>query len=234
MIEWLNNLSFTEAILSLLALNLAIFLLSLLCGEWLVRRYRDRRVTAAPEPMEAAEVYLSIGCVLLNTLVAVVGWTMWKHKLIVLRDEFSWRVLRDLFVLLLVMDFLMYLLHRVAHLRFVFPIVHRTHHRYDRPRPINLFVLNPFEVLGFGTLWLIVISIYTCTWIGMLSFLTANLAFGTIGHLGVEPFPQFWTRLPIIKHLGSSTFHANHHQNEHVNFGFYTDFWDRLFGTMRH
>ncbi|MGC4031889.1 MAG: sterol desaturase family protein [Tepidisphaeraceae bacterium] len=139
----------------------------------------------------------------------------------------------DALILLVVMDFAMYVLHRIAHHRLLFPLVHRTHHRYDRPRPLNLFVLNPFEVLGFGTLWLAVLCLYSFTWLGMILFLVLNLAFGTIGHLGVEPFPRSWKRLPIIKHMGSSTFHADHHQDEHVNFGFYTDIWDRLFRTGR-
>jgi sterol desaturase/sphingolipid hydroxylase (fatty acid hydroxylase superfamily) len=232
-IDWLHNLTFFAACAWALAMNVGLFLLSITTGQWLVRRFRNRPVTSAPDPIESAEIWLSIGCVLLNALVAVVGWLLWTHGVIVLRDVISWRILLDVGVLLLAMDFLMYVFHRIAHHRLIFPIVHRTHHRYDRPRPINLFVLNPFEVLGFGALWLIVISLYSCTWIGMILYLAANLAFGTIGHLGVEPFPHWLKRLLILKHLGNSTFHADHHQDEHVNFGFYTDLWDRIFGTLR-
>jgi sterol desaturase/sphingolipid hydroxylase (fatty acid hydroxylase superfamily) len=110
--------------------------------------------------------------------------------------------------------------------------MHRTHHRYDKPRPLNLFVLNPFEVLGFGALWLGVIIVYSSTWAGMLGYLALNLIFGTMGHLGVEPLPRAFMRLPVLRHLGTSTFHARHHQDGDVNFGFYTDLWDRLFKTL--
>ena len=233
MIAWLNSLTFLEACLWSLALNVSTFTMSLVLGEWLVRRYRDRRITEPPRPLEAAEVWLSISCVILNTLVAIAGWVLWKRGVIVLRDEISWRTAFDVLVLLIAMDFLMYVFHRAAHHKWVYPIVHSTHHRYDNPRPLNLFVLNPFEVLGFGTLWLIVIAIYPCTWIGMIAYLAANLAFGTIGHLGVEPYPAFLKTWPLLRSLGSSTFHADHHQDGHVNFGFYTNWWDRLFGTSK-
>ena len=111
-------------------------------------------------------------------------------------------------------------------MRWLFPIVHATHHHYDRPRPLNLFVLNPAEVLGFGGLWLALLCVYPATWAGILIYLTLNLAFGTLGHLGVEPFPKAVARWPLLRHLGSSTFHANHHGDRDVNFGFYTDVWD--------
>jgi sterol desaturase/sphingolipid hydroxylase (fatty acid hydroxylase superfamily) len=233
MIAWLARLTLPQAAGYALVLNFAMFLVALGVGHVLVRRYGQRRVTAEPDPVEAAEVLLAVSCVLLNSVVAVFGWWLWRRGVIVLRDEVGRRVVRDAAVLLVVMDLAMYVMHRVAHHRWLFPIVHRTHHRYDRPRPLNLFVLNPFEVLGFGALWLAVLSVYPFTWFGMIAFLSLNLAFGTLGHLGVEPFPKSWKRLPILRHVGSSTFHADHHQHEHVNYGFYSDVWDRLFRTQK-
>jgi Delta7-sterol 5-desaturase len=59
-----------------------------------------------------------------------------------------------------------------------------------------------------------------------------NVLFGLVGHLGVEPFPKAWVRLPLIRLISTSTFHAEHHGDRHHNFGFYTLIWDRLFGTI--
>ena len=169
----------------------------------------------------------------LNGFVAFAGWLLLTGGVLTVRRETTpWRVALDVVVLLLAMDFLMYVFHRLAHAKWVYPIAHSTHHRYDKPRPLNLFVLNPFEVLGFGALWLALITLYPATWAGILIYLGLNLAFGTLGHLGVEPFPAAMARWPLLRHLGSSTFHANHHQDGHHNFGFYTDVWDRLFGTL--
>ena len=217
----------------LLAANVAVFLLSLAAGELLVRWFTDRRISAPPQPLERAEVLWSALCVLLNGGVAFAGWLLWRAGVITVRRELNpLPILLDVLVLLVAMDFLMYVFHRLAHARWIYPIAHSTHHRYDNPRPLNLFVLNPFEVLDFGALWLALISVYPTTWIGMLAYLAINLAFGTIGHLGVEPFPRAVARWPLLRHIGSSTFHANHHQDGRGNFGFYTDVWDRLSGTM--
>jgi sterol desaturase/sphingolipid hydroxylase (fatty acid hydroxylase superfamily) len=63
-------------------------------------------------------------------------------------------------------------------------------------------------------------------------YLSLNLIFGTLGHVGVEPFPKSWARWRIVRQIGTSTFHAEHHLQRQYNFGFYTLLWDRLFGTM--
>ena len=49
----------------------------------------------------------------------------------------------------------------------------------------------------------------------------------------MEPLPDAVLRLPLMRHLGSSRFHAEHHRDGAVNFGFDTDAWDRLFGARK-
>jgi len=171
--------------------------------------------------------------VLLNSLITWIGAVLWRAGVIQLRpagDLFN--VLLDFVVLFFAMDFAMYVFHRVAHLPILYPLIHDTHHRFENPRPLTLFVLNPFETLGFGALWLVVIAIYPSSFIGMILYLTLNVAFGLMGHLGVEPFPRRWLKLPVIGYISTSTFHAEHHQDRHHNYGFYTVIWDRLFGTL--
>ena len=221
------------AVAWLAVLNVAVFALSVAAGEVLVRLYHDRPVSAAPDPVTWQEWALAATSIVLNTAVTVAGWWLWRHGWIVLRPTTVARTAVDVAVLFAAMDLLMYGFHRLAHVRWLFPLIHWTHHRYDRPRPLNLFVLNPAEVLGFGGLWLGVLCLYPATWAALLIYLALNLAFGTLGHLGVEPFPRAIARWPVLRHLGSSTFHADHHGDRDVNFGFYTDLWDRLFGTRR-
>ena len=143
----------------------------------------------------------------------------------------GWLVLLDFLILILLMDFGMYVLHRVAHHPWFFG-VHRLHHEYDRPWALTLFVVHPLETLGFGLLWLVAILLYSSSWLGLCLYMGANLAAGVLGHLGVEPFPKWWSSLPILKQIGTSTFHAQHHKDIHHNYGFYTLIWDRLFGTL--
>jgi sterol desaturase/sphingolipid hydroxylase (fatty acid hydroxylase superfamily) len=66
----------------------------------------------------------------------------------------------------------------------------------------------------------------------MLIYLTVNTLFGVLGHVGVEPLPDAWARWPVLRRIGTSTFHARHHQQPGTNYGFYTALWDRIFGTL--
>jgi sterol desaturase/sphingolipid hydroxylase (fatty acid hydroxylase superfamily) len=127
------------------------------------------------------EVVWAAVCVVLNGGVAGAGGVLWRAGLIrVRRDAGAWDVALDVAVLFVAMDVLMYAFHRLAHPRWLFPLIPNTHHRYDRPRPLDRFVLNPAEVLGFGALWLALLCVYPATWAGILLCLGLNLAFGTL------------------------------------------------------
>jgi lathosterol oxidase len=213
--------------------NVVMFVAALVAGEVLVRRYHDKANSAPPEPISRQELVFAAVCVVLNALVAVVGIVLWRAGIIQLRaDGGLVPLLVDVVVLIVLMDFGMYVFHRVAHHPLLYPIIHLTHHLYENPRPLTLFVLNPFEVLGFGALLIVVIWLSQASQLGIVIYLAFNLIFGLVGHLGVEPAPDAWLKLPIIRTISTSTFHAEHHHDKAHNFGFYTVIWDRLFGTL--
>src|SRR5262249_1451464 len=151
---------------------------------WLVRRYADRRVALPAPPLARLEVAVALSNVLLNTATTLVGLFLWRWGAIRFRTDAGARAWLDVPILLLVMALAMYVLHRPAPPPWLFPWMHRLHHEYDRPRPLTLFILNPVENLAFGALWLVVISIYEASWLGMSVYLTLNVLFGTVGHLG--------------------------------------------------
>ena len=92
--------------------------------------------------------------------------------------------------------------------------------------------LHPLETVGFGSLWLLLMAVYPASFVAVASYLAVNVLFGVLGHSGVEPFPTAWARHPLLKYVGSSGFHFQHHQDDQHNFGFYTSIWDHLFGTF--
>jgi Delta7-sterol 5-desaturase len=231
-IAWLRGLPLAVAVALLLVQNLIVFAAALGFGALLARVFSARRAAPRPGPITRLEIAAAASAVVLNTVVTVAGFVMWRRGVVRFRDDVGVMALADVFILLLVMDLAMYVLHRVAHHRLLFPLLHRLHHAFERPRPLTLFVLNPAETLSFGALWLLVICVYPSSWIGMSLYLTLNVAFGVLGHVGVEPFPRRWVRWPCLRHLGTSTFHAQHHADPDHNFGFYTLLWDRLFGTL--
>jgi lathosterol oxidase len=233
LILWLRDAPLWQAALVLLAENAFIVLFCLAVGELLIRAGRERRVAEEPLPLKRLEVVVVITTTLLNTVITIVGLMLWKAGHVRFRTDFGLWAWLDILALLLIMDFAMYGLHRLAHHPLFFRFLHKLHHEFDRPRPLTLFLLHPLEDIAFGGLWLAVILVYPASWFGMSVYLVLNVLFGTIGHLGVEPFPEWWSRTPVLRYVAGSTFHARHHQDLESNFGFYTLFWDRLFGTLR-
>jgi Delta7-sterol 5-desaturase len=232
-VQSLRTMPLAHALAWSVTINVVQFAGALLIGHLLIALFRRHAIAGRPAPLRVSEVVFATSCVVINSLVMFAGVVLWRAGVIRVGFDLAWwRVLLDVAVFFLVMDLAMYVLHRVAHHRWLFPLVHRTHHAYENPRPLTLFVLNPAETLSFGALWLTVVAVYPATWLGMVLYLSANLAFGMIGHVGVEPMPAWWARAPGVQWISTSTFHAQHHGDKDHNFGFYTVLWDRLFGTL--
>ncbi|AKV01221.1 Sterol desaturase family protein [Labilithrix luteola] len=228
---WLRELSWREAAAFSFVENVVVFALALVAGHVIVARFRHRELGKAP-PLTRTEVVVALSSVVINSGVTLAGLALWRIGIVQFRTDVGVHAWLDVIVLILVMDFAMYALHRIAHVRWIFPHLHALHHCYEHVRPLTLFVLNPAEAISFGALWLVVISFYSASWLGMSVYLALNVAFGTLGHLGVEPLPSRWVNWPIARHIGTTTFHAQHHLSRDTNFGFYTLIWDRLFDTL--
>ena len=232
-ISWLQSAPLPQLLLVFLVENTAIVALVVLLGGRLADWLNSRRVALPPEPLTPTEIIVTFINILLNTATTLAGLWLWRIGVVQFRPDTGLMALADVLGLLFVMDLLMYMLHRLAHTRVLYALLHKFHHRYERPRPLTLFALNPFETLAFGGLWLAVISVYHASWIGMSVYLALNVFFGTVGHLGVEPYPLRWVKNPVLKNFAGGSFHAQHHQDMQYNFGFYTLFWDRMLGTLR-
>ena len=229
---WFAACSLPAWIAFSLAGNVAIFLFSVgLCG-LLGYLFRDRPLFDRPQPVTRADLGLACLAVAINTVVAVVGWLLWKAGWIRITHPAWWRTALDLALFVGAMDLGMYLSHRLAHHPWLYRVVHARHHTHAAVNPISLFVLHPLEVLGFGGLMIALLVLLPLSGAAVLAYLTINVLFGTLGHAGVEPFPGAWARLPLVRAIGSSSFHAGHHRTPATNFGFYSTIWDRLFGTL--
>lgn len=169
----------------------------------------------------------------LNTVVTYVGFWLFSKGWIVISLDTSWQILIDFIFLFVAMDLLMYVFHIIIHKTFLYKAVHQLHHEATDPGPIDLFVLHPVETIGFGSLWLLLLMVYGFNIYAIIIYLVVNVIFGLTGHLGIEPLPEKLRQWPVIKYLGTSTFHHDHHQDIQHNFGFYTSIWDRLFNTYK-
>lgn len=230
--ELLSRLTPLEVLGLITLSNLLIVAGVVVLGNFLIKWFGDKRICDSPETT-TKEVLLLIVNIIMNIAVTFGGYYLWRNNIIIFTTDTLQNFLLDLAVLLVAMDALMYFLHRIAHLKIIYPFMHSTHHIYDNPKPINLFALHPLENMCFGILWLILISLYSACWSAISTYLVLNVLSGLIGHLGVEPFPESWKKNPVMKYIGSSSFHANHHQDPNHNFGFYTTIWDKLFKTLK-
>ncbi|MEZ6125378.1 MAG: sterol desaturase family protein [Planctomycetaceae bacterium] len=231
-LDHLQTSSTFEVGLFFLLLNVCIFIVSV-GGCWLVARcFRHRQVLSSFQPFQLLELIAALIAVFLNAVISVVGWWLWREGSIQLTDRSGTGIVFDSLVMVAFMDIVMYFGHRLVHVPLLYPAVHRFHHRHEKTNPLSLFVLHPLEVLGFGTAMISFLLLYPISPQGLVIYLTLNLIFGTLGHCGVEPFPVWLSRIPILNLLGTSTFHAEHHEDQRYNFGFYTLFWDWLFQTL--
>jgi sterol desaturase/sphingolipid hydroxylase (fatty acid hydroxylase superfamily) len=232
-LTWLREAPAWQTVPAAIAENLVVHGIAIALGEVATRWFPHRRVAPTAPPVARAEVVVAVVTLLTNSLTTLAGLYLWRLGVIRFRaDTGPWAVL-DVVLLLLVMDGAMYGLHRIAHLSWVYPWLHKAHHEYVRPRPLTLFILNPLENVAFGALMLAVFAAYPFAWMALGFFLTFNVVSGIVGHLGVEPLPDWWVRAPLLRCVTGGSFHARHHQDVSCNFGFYTLIWDQLFRTLR-
>lgn len=232
MLEVLWQADLIQAAIFFLISNVVIFIGSILLCWLLGILFRGKRIFDRWEPILPLELGVAVLAAVLNAGISVVGWWLWTRGLIELKPSTPIRSLVDCAIMILAMDLGMYGFHRLAHRPPFFQWIHRFHHRHEATNPISLFVLHPLEVLGFGGLMILFLTIYPMTLAGLIGYLSLNVLFGTLGHSGVEPFPSFIRNLPVLRLIGTSTFHAEHHEHPRYNFGFYTLLWDKLFGTL--
>ena len=237
-LELLKACTLTQAFFIFLIENILVWGMAIIFGWSLVKLFPHRRTTVNSAHTFSTnlplELSLSMVTVLTNTLITLAGFYLWKANIIVVKPfEGGWLDIADALLLVLIIDLAMYLLHRVAHIRPFYSILHTLHHKFEEPTSLTLFSLHPLENLSFGVLWLTILSFYPASIVGIILYLTFNVSFGVIGHCGVDPFPKWWNQHPVLKYVATGSFHVAHHRNEKGNFGFYTTLWDRLLGTYK-
>ncbi|WP_228455329.1 sterol desaturase family protein [Chryseobacterium sp. Tr-659] len=168
--------------------------------------------------------------VICNSFVMLAGVFLWKSGWIVLGEHQSVvGIIAEVIALLFLMDLLMYFFHYAAHLPLIYKVLHGKHHEHISTNFLSLFVLHPFETIGFGLMMLALLLCYNFSVISISIYLLVNLIWGTIGHLNREFFPASFDRFFV----GTTRFHNQHHLEGNRNFGFYTSIWDRVFRTYK-
>lgn len=123
-------------------------------------------------------------------------------------------------------DFFYMLFHRFLHLRCVYGFVHKHHHRQKAPSRGNIDAINvhPFEFLVGEYLHLLTIYMIPCHIYTVTVFILLGGILASLNH----------TRFDVdIPGLYSVKVHDVHHRLPESNYGQYTMYWDKLFGSYR-
>jgi len=203
---------------TLIGANVLMYLCTILVSYTWSKVYKHKTLKLTKN-----DIYNSLIVLLINIVVAIPGYLLFKNGDITFITA-SYFV-RDLVILFIVFDVLMYVLHLISHYAWPFKKFHNKHHSHEYFNAISLYVMEPVEAILFGLMLTCFTLIFTFNFYSFLVFLAVNWGLGVLGHLNTKSKKQ-----PLV--FGNHVFHKKHHEQGNSNFGFYTVIWDRMFGTL--
>lgn len=234
MLERIISLSISELIVFSLLLNLFLYGLSISLYLLLQKYTSSTYIQEEQQAITGRDIRLSLFTIVCNAIVLLLGIWLYKNGIInVSEDSTVLMILLQTIGLIIGMDFLMYVSHRLAHLPFFYSSVHLRHHEHSSVNAISLFVLHPIEAIGFGLLIIVLLYLFTFDVVAVALYLIINLLWGTIGHIDKDIFKGTLFERISRNILCLTVFHNIHHQDPNSNYGFYTLFWDKCFKTYR-
>lgn len=231
--DYLWSCSWMELAIISLIINFGLYFLSIGTYIFITHYSNKDTIQAVYQQLKHSDIFLSVFVVVCNAMVMILSVNLLRQGWLVLAEPDPIYVFLEVGLILLAMDFGMYVFHRIAHHQVLFKLIHGSHHQHTSTNAISLFVLHPLEAIGFGLILVGVLMLYSFSALAITVYLLINLIWGTLGHLNVEVFPSRFKSIFIINSLCTVTFHNQHHQSPHHNFGFYTNVWDRVFGTYK-
>ena len=227
--DYLNSLSLFAVFLLCLIENIFIAFSAIFIGFAV-----DGLLKQMKQLVSIKELYWGLSTIFLNTVVTFTGYLLYKYNFIQFELGFTISdFVVDFILLFIAMDFFIYVFHYIAHKILFLNQFHELHHEYDSPTAFSLFVLHPIEVMGFGSIWLMLLYLGEFSFYAIMAYLILNVMMGMIGHLRKEFIPDFLKNNTMFKWIANTGFHVEHHQNDVHNYGFYTKVWDRIFGTLK-
>ncbi|MGL4581419.1 MAG: sterol desaturase family protein [Flavobacterium sp.] len=234
MLERITTLPISELIVFSLLLNLFLYGLSIGLYLLLQKYTCSTYIQEEQQAITGRDIRLSLFTIVCNAIVFLLGVWLYKHGIINVSEQSTvWIIILQTIGLIVGMDFLMYVFHRLAHIPIFYSLAHVRHHEHSSVNAISLFVLHPIEAIGFGLLIVVLLYLFTFDVIAVVLYLTINLLWGTIGHIDKDIFKGTLIERISRDVLCLTVFHNIHHQDPDSNYGFYTLFWDKCFKTYR-
>lgn len=227
--------------LALTAIIAARYLLIAGFFHWLILAYSQQigAVRLMPEDPKPAtvrkEIFWSVISSFIYAAPATLAMQLWLAGGGAIYSDLAMRPLWWLPVSILVYLFLQdtyfYWTHRLMHLRYLYQIVHKTHHQSRPPTAWAAFSFHPYESLisaWFLPALTLVIPIHIGAVVFILFYMTVC---AVLNHCGREIIPQSLLQSWPGQFMITATHHNLHHKNYQCNYGLYFRFWDRLLHT---
>ncbi len=211
---------------SLLAAVLAVF-----AGPLASRRIQSRRASGKDV---RREISFSLSTVVLFSLV---GFSVYLGSQAGVFRVYGGdmpsvgHMLAEFAAMVLLHDAYFYWAHRVMHTRWLFRRVHRIHHISRTPTPWAAYAFAPPEAILEANILPLAALLFPLHEFTVLLFVTHMIVRNVIGHAGVELFPSWWLRVPLLRWITTTTHHDLHHSHGGYNFGLYFTWWDRWMKT---
>jgi sterol desaturase/sphingolipid hydroxylase (fatty acid hydroxylase superfamily) len=170
-----------------------------------------------------SDLQSSIWILILNIVVAVPGYLLFYYGIVAFDYSTNvWSVFVDFLLLLVVVDFLVFIFHLLAHRLSFFKNFHLVHHSHVEFNELSLYVMHPVEAIGLGIIFTLLFIFMSFNIYAVIIFLIFNWYWGVVAHF--TPTDNQKSTL-----LTNNLFHATHHKEANYNYGFYTTIWDRIF-----
>ncbi|SDE33025.1 Sterol desaturase/sphingolipid hydroxylase, fatty acid hydroxylase superfamily [Mucilaginibacter pineti] len=181
------------------------------------------------------EVVLSMQTTIVLTILAyVVLYTPFKNYTRIytnINDYPMWYIGVSILIALVIHDTYFYWMHRLLHVKRVFPYTHLLHHKSVSPSPWASYSFHFIEAWTEGLVLFVIVMIVPMHQIGIVLFTIIAFMINVYGHLGYEVAPKRFRHSFLFQILNSSVYHNLHHSKFKGNYGLYFRIWDRLMGT---
>ena len=215
----------------LLAASLLAIVLAVFAGPLASRRIQSSRASGKDV---RREIGFSLSTVILFSLVGFciyIGSQAGIFKLYSGDVSRGWILVAEFTAMVLLHDAYFYWAHRFMHTGWLFRRVHRLHHKSRTPTPWAAYAFAPPEAILEASILPLAVLLMPLHEITVLLFVTHMIVRNVIGHAGVELFPSWWLRVPLLRWITTTTHHDLHHSHGGYNFGLYFTWWDTWMNT---
>ena len=215
----------------LVAAGIVAAIIAVFSGPLAARRIQRVRATRSDMRREIGYSLLTVFLFSLVGFVVYLGSQQGVFRIYSGALPGTGRLLLEFTAFVLLHDAYFYWAHRVMHTRRLFRWVHRLHHKSRTPTPWAAYAFAPPEALLEAAIMPLVASLVAMHEFTAFLFVTHMIVRNVIGHAGVELFPAWWLKVPVLRLITTTTHHDLHHSHAGYNFGLYFTWWDRWMKT---